>query len=530
MAERGPSTVRDVTRTLLRELGMTTVFGNPGSTELGFLGDWPDDFRYVLGLQELCVVSMADGFAQFSGNAALANLHSVGGVGHAMGGIATAFRNNSPVVVLSGQQSRELLTGEPFLGSVDATVFPRPYVKWAVEPARAADVPAALARAYQVAMQAPRGPVLVSVPADDWAAPAEPVAIRRPDTGFAPDPDRLTELADALRTSDRPAIVVGAAVDADGASAGVVALAELLNAPVLAAPMSGRCSFPEEHPLFAGFLAPARSRLATALAPYDLVLVVGAPAFVQHVVTEERGPDLPPLFLLGDNDTALAWAPEGTSVRGGPRLGVTALLRELDPADRPSPPPRRRPAPPTPSYPLTAPYVLAQLAALLPDDAVVVEEVPSHRNALHDYLPIRRPGGFLTEQSGALGFALPAAIGVALARPDRPVVALIGDGAGMYSIQGLWTAAREQVPVTFVVLDNGQYAAVHQHAADLGYAKMPAIELGGIDFRGLAENLGCAAEYVDRPELLAPSVGAALASDRPTLLHVPVSPHTAPMY
>jgi benzoylformate decarboxylase len=514
--------VRDVTRDLMRGLGMTTVFGNPGSTELDFLADWPDDFRYVLGLQELCVVSMADGYAQYTGDAAMVSLHSVGGVGHAMGGLATAFRNNTPLVVISGQQSRELLTGEPFLGSVEAANFPKPYVKWSCEPARAADVPAAILRAHQVATSAPCGPTLVSVPADDWNAPADPVASRPHATGFAPDPTRLAELAAALRSSLRPALVVGGAVDADGAARQAVTLAERCNAPVWVSPFSGRCSFPEHHPLFAGFLTANRFQYATTLADHDLVVVLGAPAFLQHVVPPERGPDLPPLYLLGPDDTQLAWAPEGTAVRATLKVGLTALLDLVPQADRPGPAPRLRVDRPPPSTPMTAAYALSVLSELLPEDAVVVEEAPSHRPALHEHLPIRRPGGFLTGQSGVLGYGLPAAVGVAMAVPNRPVVALIGDGSSMYGIQGLWTAAREHVPVTFVVLDNGQYGAMRNHAGRLGITKAPGIQLGGLDFVALAQGFGCAAVRVDAPEALGPALARALVADVPTLVHVVV--------
>jgi benzoylformate decarboxylase len=523
-------TVLDVTRDLLRNLGLTTIFGNPGTTELGFLADFPDDFRYVLGLQELAVISMADGYAQYSGNAALVNLHSVGGLGHAMGGLATAFKNNAPLVLISGQQSRPLLTGEPFLGSTDAASFPKPWVKWSVEPARAQDVPAAILRGYQIATSAPYGPVLISVPADDWEQPGTPIAHRPRSSGFGPDPRRIAELAEALAAAANPVIVVGGMVDADGAGDEVVALAERAHAPVYAAPMSGRCSFPEDHPNFAGFLPPARALFSQALAAHDLVLVLGAPAFVQHVVTPERGPDLPPLYLLNPDESALSWAPEGVGIRSTVRLGVRALLAELAESDRPKPQARPRKDRPEPSVPLSAPYVLSVLSELLPADAVVVEEAPSHRNDLHDYLPIRRPGNFLTEQSGVLGYSLSAAVGVQLAQPGRPVVGIVGDGSSMYSIQGLWTAAQEHLPVTWLVLDNGQYGAVRSHAKDFGVGKIPGTELGGIDFAGLATSLGCAGVLVETAEELAPAVAAALASDRPTVLHVKVGNKLREMY
>src|SRR5436309_3175258 len=241
----GKRTVRDATRELLRELGLTTVFGNPGTTEIPFLTDWPDDFAYVLALQEACVVAMADGYAQASRRPVLVNLHSAGGVGHGLGSVFTAYRNRTPMIVVAGQQIRALLPDEPFLGALDAPEFPKPYVKWSIEPATAEDVPAALARAYHVATQAPMGPVFVSVPADDWDAVTERPVVSRPAIrGFAPDPDSLAELAAALEAAERPAIVVGGALDQDAAVPDVVTLAERLAAGVWAAPMSFRCSFP----------------------------------------------------------------------------------------------------------------------------------------------------------------------------------------------------------------------------------------------------------------------------------------------
>jgi benzoylformate decarboxylase len=530
LAEHRERNVRDVTRELMRSLGLTTVFGNPGSTELGFLADWPDDFRYVLALQELCAISMADAYAQYSGNAALVNLHSIGGVGHAMGGLATAFRNHSPVVVLSGQQSRELLTGEPYLGSIEATNFVKPYVKWATEPARAADVPAAILRAYLTSTQAPYGPTLVSVPADDWDEVGEAVALRPRIGGSAPDPEQLAALVSALAASQRPALVVGGAVDADGAADLAVELAEKLSTPVWTSPMSGRCSFPEEHDLFAGFLDPIRRNLAAALSAYDLVVVIGAPAFIQHVVTADPGPALPPVYLLSDNEAELSWAPEAIGIRSSPTLALRALLDATVPAERASVAVRSRPEPPAATDPMTAAYALSVIADVLPADAVVVEEVPSHRPVMHEYLPIRRPGGFLTGQSGVLGFALSGAVGVALAAPSRPVLALVGDGSSMYSIQGLWTAVREQADVTFVILDNSQYGALRLLADAAGFSKVPGMELGGIDHCAVANGFGCPAELVTDPARLAPALRNALAAHGPHLVHVRVAVDSKPLY
>jgi benzoylformate decarboxylase len=525
------STVRDVTRDLLRSFGLTTVFGNPGSTEIGFLRDWPADFRYVLGLQESVVVAMADGYAQAAGQPVLVNLHSAGGVGHGLGQVFNAYRHNTPMIVLAGQQVRSLLQpGQPFLAADDAANFPRPYVKWACEPARAEDVPAAIARAFHVSTQPPFGPTFVSVPADDWDAEAEPVVVRPRVPGFAPDPDAIAECAAALAASERPAIVVGPAVDVDGAVPDAVALAELTRAAVWSSPHNPRASFPEDHPLFQGFLQPEARSVAETLAGYDLVVVLGAPVFTYHVFRGAAGP-LPPLYLISDDEQHLARAQTGVGIRATLRLGIRALTDALGPADRAAPPPRRLPQPPLERTPIAAGTVFAELAERLPVDSILVEEIPSHAAIRRDHLPIRALGtGGLGTSSGALGYGLPAAVGAAMARPDRTVVAIIGDGSSMYSIQALWTAARENVPVTVIIVDNGGYAAVSILAGSENGAKVPGAELGGIDFTALATGMGCAAHRVEKPEDLRSALDKALTADRPTLLHVLVDPAPPPLY
>ena len=175
-------TVHDVTYDLLRALGLTTVFGNPGSTEQTFLKNFPEDFPYVLGLQEASVLAMADGFAQCTGKPALVNVHTAAGMGNAMGNLVAAYKGNTPLIVTAGQQTREMVLCEPYLSNPDETVFPRPWVKWAYQPARAEDVPAAFMRAYTIALQPPAGPVYLSIPLDDWEKPAlGPAVIRTVD-------------------------------------------------------------------------------------------------------------------------------------------------------------------------------------------------------------------------------------------------------------------------------------------------------------------------------------------------------------
>ena len=206
-------TVKQATLDLLRAFGIRKVFGNPGSTELPFLSDWPDDIDYVLGLQEASVIGMADGYAQATRNAGFVNLHSAAGVGNALGNIFTAHRNQTPLVITAGQQARSILPLQPFLYAERASEFPRPYVKFSIEPARAEDVPAAIARAYYVAMQPPCGPTFVSVPIDDWTHPTQPIEARNVSREVGPDPAAMKALAAALAASKRPAFVVGPGVD-----------------------------------------------------------------------------------------------------------------------------------------------------------------------------------------------------------------------------------------------------------------------------------------------------------------------------
>jgi benzoylformate decarboxylase len=524
-------TVRQAVLDLLRGLGVTTIFGNPGSTELPLFLDFPADFRYVLGLQESVVVGMADGYAQASGNAAFVNLHSAAGVGHAMGNIFTAHKNRTPMVITAGQQARSILPFEPFLFSAQATELPKPYVKWSCEPARAEDVPLAIARAYYVAMQEPKGPVLVSIPADDWARPAQPVAPRSVSTMARPQPDLLERIGQQLDASRRPALVVGAAVDRAGAWDAVRALAERYQARVWVAPMSGRAGFPEDHPLFAGFLPAMRERIVELLGGHDQILAVGAPVFTYHV--EGEGPHLPAgaqLAQLIDDPAIAAWSPVGLAVVANIRLAVLDLLaRPVAGAPRDAPPPRT--PPPVPAAPaagerMSAAYVLHTLNQLRRPGDIVVEEAPSARPVMQQHLPMRESGSFYTMCSGGLGYSLPAAVGVALARPGEKVIALIGDGSSLYSIQALWSAAQLRLPITFLILNNRSYAALNMFAPAFGFApgaELPGTALPGLDFVGLAQAQGCVGLRATDAASLQALLPQALAATVPTLLDIEIA-------
>lgn len=515
-------TVREAVLRLLRSFGMTTLFGNPGSTELPLFRDFPSDFRYVLALQESLAVGMADGYAQARRNAGLVNLHSAVGVGHAMGNVFTAYKNQTPLVITAGQQARSILPFEPFLFSMRPTELAQPYVKWGCEPARAQDVPAALARAYYLAMQPPRGPTFVSIPVDDWDRMCEPLEPREVSEVLRGDPAMLEAIAGALAAAARPAFVVGAAVARDEAWDEVIELAERHQARVWVSPLSARNSFPEDHRLFAGFLAADRAKIVASLEGHDVILVLGAPVFTYHV--EGSGPHVPQgakLFQLVDDPTLASWAPVGMSVVTSLKHGIRDLLTGPAPGARGAPGVWTRP-PRLSGAPLTDAYLAQQLALLRPGNSIIVEEAPSTRGPMHDYLPILERDTFYTCASGGLGHGLPAAIGVALGRPGEKVIALLGDGSSMYSIQGLWTAAQLKLPITFIIVNNRRYEALLQFGRHFGLTRTVGTTLADIDFCGLATSQGCRALRVDRADALDGALRGALAAAEPTLVEVVV--------
>ena len=323
-------------------------------------------------------------------------------------------------------------------------------MKWSVEPARAADVPAAIARAYYTAMQPPQGPTFVSIPEDDWDAEAATSHVAARCAGdFVGEPEALGAVAAALNDSAHPGARGRCGVDRDGAWDLVVALAERTGATVWVSPLSGRCSFPEDHPAFAGFLTPPRAptrRAARAARRRRRARRAGV-HLPRALRGRRRSPTAPRCSCSSTTRDAAAFAPVGTAVAhdAAPRHRRPARARdgrrEREPAGR-EPRARRR----LPAIRCRARSCCTPLREVMPDDAVIVEEAPSHRNAMHDHLPIRRSDGFYCGASGGLGWALPAAVGIGLARPERRVVCLLGDGSSLYSIQALWTAAEHRAP------------------------------------------------------------------------------------
>jgi benzoylformate decarboxylase len=519
------ATVREVTLDLLRELGMTTVFGNPGSTELTFLQDFPDDFRYVLGLQEAVVLGMAEGYARGTGRAALVNLHTGPGLGNAMGNMVTAWANKTPLVVTAGQQDRRHLALEPLLTG-KLVELAKPYVKRSHEPLRAEDVPGEIHRAYHTAMQNPQGPVFVSIPMDDWDAEAEPYAAREVAHRVAPDPEELRGVAGALEESRKPAIVAGAGVARAGAFYDAVALAERLRAEVWADANSPLAGFPQNHALFRGHLPLAQKPVAEQLAPYDVVLVLGAPVFLYY-------PYVPgPTVAEGTQVLQITEDPEeanraavGKSVVGDVGLAIRGLIEILPETDRQAPPATEPPPVPEASSPMSVGYVMHVLSEVLPEGTAVADESASSKAQLHAYIRPGTPGGYLTSAAGSLGYCLPASIGLKLAEPERPVVCVIGDGSVAYSVSALWSAAQYGANVLVVVINNKGYSILKGFRDAIGIGDtVPGLDLPELDFVRVAEGFGVGGERVREAQDLPNATKHALGARRPYLLDVIVDP------
>lgn len=524
-------TVKQATLDLLRSFGIKKLFGNPGSTELPFLSDWPDDIDYVLALQEASAVGMADGYAQATRNAGFVNLHSAAGVGNALGNIYTAHRNQTPLVITAGQQARSILPLQAFLYAERASEFPRPYVKYSVEPARPEDVPAAIARAYYTAMQPPCGPTFVSIPIDDWTHACAPVEARKVSREIGPEPEAMEALVAALGSAKHPALVVGPGVDRAGAVDLMVRVAEKAKASVWVSPFSARCSFPERHPQFAGFLHASPAQLSDALREHDLVVVVGAPVFTFHVEGHAAIFDGgATIFQITDDPDAAAVTPVGTSIIATMKPALATLLDLLPESKRATPKGRTLPPTPHAADPLPVEFLLHSLSQAMPDDASLVEEVPSHRPAMQKFLPMRGQDSFYTMASGGLGYSLPAAVGMALGKPSSRTVCLIGDGSAMYSIQALWTAAQRKLPLTIVVINNSGYGAMRSFSQVMQVRNVPGLELPGIDFVRLAEGMGCHAVRVSKAAELGEALKRGMTHEGTSLVEVVVDSAVPVLY
>jgi len=540
------TTVRDATFQLLRELGMTTIFGNPGSTEETFLENFPEDFRYILGLHEASITAIADGYAQVTRRPALINVHTAAGVSNALGTLDSSFQNKTPLILTAGQQTREMLLLEPWLVNPDPEAIAKPWVKWAYQPTRPQDIPAAFMRAYAIAMQPPQGPVFLSLPLDDWAVETTlPTVVRSVATRVGPDPERIAEFAAAISAAKNPVLVYGSDIARGDGWADAVALADRIGAPVWAAPSSERVPFPEDHELYAGGLPFAQGLLSEKLTGHDVIVVIGAPVFRYYPwVPGDYIPEGSRLLHVTDDPAESGRAPVGDSLISDAVLAVRALA-DLIPVREsratvvtqehrlaPHPPAEPHPADPADGDRLTPRQLFRVLRGAAPADTVIVQESPSNIADLHAEWEFTAPDSYFAMASGALGWDLPAAVGVALAERDlgrnRPVMALIGDGSLQFSSQALYTAAQHGLPLVVVVPNNEEYGILKAFSKFQNNPDVPGLDLPGLQPHLLAQGYGATGLVAKTAGEVKAAVADALERKGPTVIEVPVDP-TVPL-
>ncbi|MBN2476210.1 MAG: hypothetical protein JXB62_16475 [Pirellulales bacterium] len=544
---------------MLAGCGVRYLFGNPGTTELPLSDAMVEqrNLQYILALQEVPAMAMADGYANASRSPGVVNVHICCGLGNAMGMLYNAYRSGTPLVVTAGQQDQRFLFEEPILWGQMVEVA-RPWTKWAAEVRRVEDLPSAIRRAVQTAMMPPTGPVFLSLPLDVQMGQAELdlTPPQPPPQEVRPPIEALRKAAAVLAGAANPGVLVGSRICEAGAVDELVAVVERLGAPVIheASTSHGRCSFPSNHPLAAAPLPFWSPEVRRRLADFDVLLVAGMKLLQQYIYHEPARamPEQVRLVQIDDDPWELNKNyPVEVGVVGHPRPALAELASLLDSAMSPEQVEaarrrtesraaeharqrealRREAEQHRDARPLAPLCVMESLARVLPDDVAVVEEAPTttmgcyfeRRGAL------KNTTGYFAQRGWALGWGLNCAIGVQLAWPERPVLALIGDGSAMYGIQGLWTAAHYRLPVTFVLCNNTEYKILKDCARVL---KLPAAGQGrfegldivspAIDYVGLAQALGVAACRVSEPDQLSQRVSESLSGDVPQLIEVAV--------
>ena len=540
---------------ILESEGVKYIFGNPGTTELALIDALLEapSIRYILALQEASAVAMAEGYAQATRSPGFINLHTAGGLGHGMGNLLNASVSQTPLVVTAGQQdSRHTITDPLLFG--DLVTIAKPAVKWAHEVAHADQLPVLVRRAFNDAMAAPTGPVFLSLPMDvmeemSSVGSGEPSVIdRRPIAGS------LQTLAGYLTeiTSGRLLIIAGDEVHFSHAAAEVALLAETLGAPVFCSSWPSHIPFPTSHPLWSGKMPHNGSEIAALLSDYDAVFALGGKSLITVLYTE--GSAVPrgcmvfqmtadvrdlgrtystKLSVVGDiRDSLRVLNPLVQSAAAPTAAARAALVRQAGERQQTQRASMEASATSQWDEPIITPLVAAHetIRAIGPDIAIVDEAVATSEY-VRGFLKSPSSLQYSFARGGALGWGMPAAVGASLGLDRQPVVSLVGDGAALYSPQALWTAAHEETPVTFVVMNNREYNVLKNFMRSRqGYVSARTnrfiamdIDRPAIDYQALAHAMGVPARRIEKASDIAPAIEAGIASGKPNLLEIVIS-------
>ena len=542
-------------RMLIAE-GVEYIFGNPGTSEtpmMDALQDFPQ-IRYIQALQEGTAVGMADGYARATGRPAFANIHIAGGLANGISALYNAHRGGTPVVLTAGNSDTRMLLSEPTL-SGDLVEMTRQYTKWSHEIHHPADVPGAVRRAFKEARTPPTGPVFLSFPWDTMDEQADVDVIGGGPGYFRtrPDRDALARASQLLAQAENPVIVIGDRIAQSGGVAEMTRVAEMLGARVFAASFS-EVNFPTSHPLWSGLLNTSSPVTRRLLAGADVVLAVGANIFSSFLYVDV--PLLDPQSKLVHLDSAPREVeknyPTEVGILADPATGLAELAESLEqdltaPAKeaaatrmaelaegrrRAQDEYRQRLRQRWDNSPIAVERMMHELAAAVPPGTIVADEAITSRPALMQEFDFDQPGSLYGIQGGALGWAMPGALGLKLAQPDRPVLAVVGDGASMYTVQALWTAATFNIPVVYAICNNRAYRILKVNM-DIYLKRMlnddgRISEYTGMDFANpldlaaMAQALGVASEKITDPAQIAPAARRMFDRGQPGLLDISI--------
>ncbi|MDG4798346.1 thiamine pyrophosphate-binding protein [Micromonospora sp. WMMD1082] len=530
---------------ILLDWGVRQVFTCPGSTEAPFLDASVDrpELDVWLTTHELTAVTMADGYARFAGGPpGVAYLHTNVGLVNGLGGMYAAQLGRAPVLVLNGLKAGVIQSRRGFTAPPDVGALAAGNAKWSWQVQRTEHLAEDLSRALQVATNGPPGPVWLGLPEDLVAAPASTVAPAparsRQVTSGAPAPDQVAAAASALAGARKPLLVAGADLVREDAVDLLVRLAERLGAQVVNEDRRSfeRSAFPTGHPCYAGFYA---DRLP-AVRQADVVAFLGARCFHEFEAGSIAAPAAGVTLIHSNADPAEIGKTHGADITltGDHRLILDQLLTAL-PADhqpRPTSPADTTEATgpatvtgPDRDGPLSVPEVATALAATVDRRTRIVADATTSNGAFFAHLPQDTPGQLITTSSGALGWGMGAALGVSIARPDDRVVAVVGDGSFQFGAPALWVAARRRLPVTYLMINNGSYAAVAAALRRYGRRAVesgtyPGKDIAGPDFAAISAGYGVPAERVDSAPALAKALDTAADAAGPRFIEVRTDP------
>lgn len=534
--------------------GIHYMFGNPGTSEEGFLDalwNYPE-LKYILTLQESVAVMAADGYARATKKPALVQIHSTPGLGNAIGALYQAYRGHSPLVVIGGDAGIKYMAMDAQMAG-DLVAFAEPVTKWSTMVMEPSSLLRVLRRAIKIATTPPMGPVYVCVPMDILDAPVveEVRPTSFPSTKVVPDEASLKTAAEMLASAQKPMIFAGDGIAYSGAQSELAQVAELLGAEVWEAD-SGELNMSHTHPLnqgSTGHMFGSQSQVITSRG--DVNLICGT--YMLPEVFPELGdifaPDAKVLHIDLNAYEIAKNHPVDLGMVSDPKLTLaklatilqdvmsskhqkaakarTAEIAEAKQANRERELIADREV--RDSVPLKFSRFAEELAALLPEDAIIFDEALTCSPQLTRYLPPTKPEHYFLTRGGSLGVGIPGAIGAKLAHPDKTVLGISGDGGAMYTIQALWSAARHNVDAKFVICNNRSYKLLQLNVLaywqkrgipEHDYPLSFDLSKPELSFVEMARGMGVAAVRVEKPEQIAPAIKQALAHDGPFLIDV----------